>query len=108
MKTSLFVSHCFSMRFPYLSSNILFQGQLSENALESTHKIIRFLLKYRARPFLFEGLVDCYNHLWIRSSPYIKSFSGEKPQKPPKLGKLVTDDDKLFASYIIIEDEIEE
>ena len=77
-----------------------FQFQLSENALEATHKVLRFLLKYRARPFLFEGLTDAFNHLWVRSSYLINSASGQ-PRKKQKPIPRKTADDEIVASYII-------
>ena len=100
------ITHCIKLAFSTKWANqdckdyLLFQGQLSENPLEAMHKILRFLLKWRARPFLIEGLTDAYNHLWIKSSYYINSFSGE-PKK--KLGPMpmATDDDRYVASFII-------
>ena len=79
---------------------IQFQGHIGEGALESMHKWLRYLLKWRSRPFLIEGLTDAYNHLWIRTSPWINSFSG---QPPKKLGPIPmkTEDDREVAKYII-------
>ena len=77
-----------------------FQGQLNENALEAMHKILRYLLKWRARPFLIEGLTDAYNHLWIKSSYFINSFSGEPPKKLGPM-PMKTEDDLYVASFII-------
>ena len=78
----------------------MFQGQLSESPLESMHKVLRFLLKHRARPFLYEGLVDAFNHLYTKSSPFINSFSGEPPKKRDPI-PMETPDDLFVASYII-------
>ena len=83
-----------------IQSFLLFQGQLNENALEAMHKILRYLLKWRARPFLIEALTDAYNHLWIKSSYFINSFSGEAPKKLDPI-PMKTDDDLFVASFII-------
>ena len=77
-----------------------FQGHIGEGALESMHKWLRYLLKWRSRPFLIEGLTDAYNHLWIRTSPWINSFSGEPPKKLGPI-PMKTEDDREVAKYII-------
>ena len=66
------------------------------------HKTVRFLLKNRARPFLYEGLLDTFNHLYTKSSPYINSFSGEKKKKKEDIPRK-TADDLFVASYILEE-----
>ena len=73
-------------------------GQMSENSLEATHKIIRRLLKWHARPFLNEGFEDCMNHLYFLSSPVQRDCSGKGPHtlkdKPIK-----SEDDRLVQSF---------
>ena len=74
-------------------------GQLSETPLEGTHKTLRRLLKYHARPFLKEGLIDAFNHLYIRTSPMLRSFQG--PPKRYIKKPIITEDDEIVARYII-------
>ena len=75
---------------------------MNENPLEAMHKILRFLLKWRARPFLLEALTDAYNHLWIKSSYFINFCGGEKPKKLGPMPKK-TEDDLYVATFIIPE-----
>ena len=64
------------------------------------HKVLRNLLKNHARPFLYEGLLDAFNHLYTKSSPLINSFSGEGPKKKDPI-PLATEDDIFVASFLL-------
>ena len=46
-----------------------------------------------------EGLIDAFNHLYIRTSPMLRSYQG--PPKRYIKKPIITEDDEIVARYII-------
>ena len=78
----------------------------SETRLESSHKILRDLIKNHSRRCcIFHKMVDCLNHMWLKTDPVLRKYKRVPKTRPKKSDATTTSaknpDDILLESFII-------
>ena len=79
--------------------------------MEASHKDARRILKYQVRVDTYEHALDDFlNHKWVSSRPKHRKFLGpikktSKRMKNAKNGQFESEDDEIFASLVIFDNE---
>ena len=82
-------------------------GQLSEGAIEGAHQTVKYSQKnLSSKHEKTQMFIDIFTHAYFVQAPSVRRFEPEKRQIPRKAGVSdCSDDDKLFASFLVSEDE---
>lgn len=77
-------------------------GDYSEQRLEASNKILRCCIKNHCRRCcVYHKMVDCLNHMWIKTDPVYRKFKRVPESRAKEVPK--NEDDIIVESFIVKE-----